>query len=136
MKRLARLAIAAAIIFVCGSSSAQTRSYDVFMPISKYIAGGDYEALSAWFADNLDIQILSRESNVGKAQARQIVKSFFEDYTPRSFEINHTAGRANKKYAIGQRSAGGDKFLVTIFVNSRGEGNFLIEQLKIERQNN
>ena len=32
---------------------------DVFVPISKYFAAGNAEALSAWFADNLEIAILA-----------------------------------------------------------------------------
>ena len=58
---------------------------DVFVPISKYIAAGNSEALSAWFADNLEIAVLARESDASRAQARQIVKTFFDTYTPRSF---------------------------------------------------
>ena len=55
---------------------------DVFIPISKYIAAGNAEALSAWFADNLEIAVLARESAASRAQAKQIVKSFFDNYTP------------------------------------------------------
>ena len=78
---------------------------DVFIPVSKYIASGNSEALSAWFADNLEISVLSKESDASRAQARQIVKSFFDTYTPRSFDITHTAGRANMKYALGTLKA-------------------------------
>ncbi len=35
---------------------------DVFVPISKYIAAGNAEALSAWFADNLEIAVLAKEN--------------------------------------------------------------------------
>ena len=31
---------------------------DVFTPIGKYIQSGDYDKLSAWFADNLELNIL------------------------------------------------------------------------------
>ena len=63
---------------------------DVFVPISKYIAAGNAEALSAWFADNLEIAVLAKESDASRAQARQIVKTFFDNFTPRSFNITHT----------------------------------------------
>ena len=105
---------------------------DVFVPISKYIAAGNSEALSAWFADNLEIAVLAKESDASRAQARQIVKTFFDNFTPRSFNITHTAGRANMKYALGTLKAGGETFNVTIFLSCK-EDRYRIQQLKIER---
>ena len=105
---------------------------DVFVPISKYIAAGNAEALSAWFADNLEIVVLAKESDASRAQARQIVKTFFDNFTPRSFNVTHTAGRANMKYALGTLKAGGETFNVTIFLSCK-EDRYRIQQLKIER---
>ncbi len=105
---------------------------DVFIPISKYIASGNAEALSAWFADNLEIAVLARVSDASRAQARQIVKTFFDTYKPRSFVINHTAGRANMKYALGTLKAGGETFNVTIFLSCKDD-TYRIKQLKVER---
>ena len=113
-------------------ASAQNGSYDVFVPISKYISQGNSEALSAWFSDNLDITVLSKGGNSSKNQAKQIIGSFFNSHTPRSFEITYTAGRGGMKYALGNLNAGGETFLVTIFVNCKDDKN-LIQQFKIER---
>ena len=110
----------------------QTADYDVFIPIAKYLAQGNAEALSAWFADNLDMTVLSKGGNSSRSQARQILKTFFEGYTPRDFQITYTAGRANMKYALGTLNAGGENFLVTIFVSSKGD-TYTIQQMKIER---
>ena len=112
--------------------NAQNDGKDMFVPISKYLAQGNAESLSAWFADNLEISIISSLSNSSKSQAKQILKSFFENYTPRSFDISHIAGRPNMKYALGTLNAGGETFNVTIFVNVK-EGECKIQQLKIER---
>ena len=113
-------------------STTTDKGDDVFVPISKYIAAGNSEALSAWFADNLEIAVLAKESDASRAQARQIVKTFFDSYTPRSFDINHTAGRANMKYALGTLKAGGESFNVTIFLSCK-DNSYKIKQLKIER---
>ena len=110
----------------------QPGGFDVFIPISKYMAQGNADNLSAWFDDTLEIAVISQASNASKAQAKQIVKSFFENYTPRSFAINHTAGRENMKYALGTLKAGGESFSVTIFVSAKGK-SFKIQQLKIEQ---
>ncbi len=77
--------------------------------------------------------MISSTNDSSKNQARQILKSFFDNYTPRSFDITHKASRANMKYALGLLNAGGEVFLVTVFVNFK-DGSYQIQQLKIERQ--
>ena len=113
------------------SVRAQDNGYDVFNPIAKYIGLGDAEKLSAWFSDNLEITIFSDSNDSSRNQARQIMRSFFNSYTPRSFEITHKAGRSNMKYALGTLNAGGEVFLVTIFVNYK-ENGYKIQHIKIE----
>lgn len=132
MQRILVIAAVLLPMLFCGRLSAQPAGYDVFIPISKYMAQGNADNLSAWFDDNLEIAVISQESSASKAQARQIVKTFFETYTPRSFDISHTAGRDNMKYALGTLKAGGENFSVTIFVSSQGK-TYKIQQLKIER---
>ncbi len=111
---------------------AQSGDNDVFVPISKYLAKGDVDALSAWYARNLEITVLGQGGNFSRKQATQILKTFFDTYTPRSFLINHTTSRANMKYALGVLNAGGEHFMVTIFVSFKGE-SYQIQQMKIER---
>ena len=126
------LAIAVAGLALCHKAKAQDQSYDIFNPIAKYIRQGDAEKLSAWFADNLEVSIFSNSNDASRNQARQIVKSFFDTYTPRSFDVTHTAGRSNMKYALGKLNAGGDEFEVTIFVSYKGN-SYQIQQFKIVR---
>lgn len=123
-----------AILFCVGHTSAQDREYDMFKPIAKYISRGDVNSLSMWFSNNMEVTIFSSSNNASRSQAIQIVKSFFNSYTPRAFEITHKAGRPNMKYALGTLAAGGELFLVTIFVSLKEKG-YKIQQLKIERLN-
>ena len=122
----------AAAMLACLSLNAQNSGYDVFIPIAKYIGQGDAEALSAWFADNLEITVDSGTSDSSRSQARQIVKSFFEECRPASFVIEHTAARSNTKYALGLMSCNADKYNVTIFVSFQN-GRYKIQQLKFEK---
>ena len=114
------------------SAKEQDGSYDVFVPISKYLEMGDAEKLSAWFSDNLEVTIFSNSNDSSRNQAKQIIKSFFKSYTPRTFKITHKAGRPNMKYALGTLTAGGEMFLVTIFVGYK-DAEYKIQQFKIER---
>ena len=134
MKKILTILIAlAAFLFPGERAVSQDGGYEVFVPIAKYISQGDTQRLSAWFADNLEITVISTTRTTSKSQAIQILKSFFQSYKPRSFTITHTASNASMKYALGQLCAGGEVFIVTIFVNMNGE-SFEIQQLKIERQ--
>lgn len=121
-------------IFLAASlpSRGQDCSYDVFHPISKYIELGDAEKLSAWFSENLEVTIFSDSNDSSRNQAKQIIKSFFRSYTPRTFQITHKAGRPNMKYALGTLTAGGEMFLVTIFVGYK-DSEYKIQQFKVER---
>ena len=134
MKLLQKISTLFLALLLAGSLPAQNKTYDVFIPISKYIATGNVDNLSAWFADNLEVSIISSTRNCSKTQARQIVKTFFDAYTPRSFDISHKASRSNMKYALGQLNAGGEVFVVTIFVSSKADGTYQIQQFKIDRQ--
>lgn len=131
-RRLASVVLMSMTMMSCVLSYAQDKGYDVFRPIAKYMAQGDADRLSAWFADNLEITVFATSNDASRAQALQIMKSFFKSYTPRSFDISHQAGRANMKYALGTLNAGGEMFLVTIFVNFKGE-TYRIQQIKVER---
>ena len=133
MPALAKIALLATTLSLCIDSSAQTAGLDVFVPISKYMVKGDVECLSAWFDDYLEISISSKTNTSSKAQAKQILKSFFSSHTPQDFTITHAAEKANMKYVLGSLAAGGENYTVTIFVSSRGE-SYKIQQLKIERQ--
>ena len=134
MKHFVKIFMASLAMLFCLSSSAGPGGdgYNVFVPIAKYLGQGDAEKLSAWFADNLEITIMSTTIDSSKNQAKQILKSFFENHTPRSFKINHTASRSNSKYALGYLNAGGELFEVTIFV-SNCKNTYKIQQLKIDR---
>ena len=79
-------------------------------------------------------RISASSRNCSKSQARQILRTFFASYTPRSFEVTHKASEANKKYLIGLLNAGGELFQVTIYATSSGGEAYKIQQLNISRQ--
>ncbi len=132
MKNCLSIASALISLFIGTYSHAQDTSYDVFVPIAKYMQAGDADKLSAWFADNLEVTIFTVTNDSSRSQARQILKTFFNSYTPQSFSLTHKAGRANMKYALGSLSAGGEIFVVTIFVSYK-DTSYKIQQIKIER---
>ena len=115
-------------------TSSPAGEFSVFSSITKYLAAGDAAALSSWFADNLDVTVISSSRSCSKKQAREILRTFFDAYTPRSFQVTHRASEANKKYMIGLLNAGGERFQVTIYATSSGGDTYKIQQLNISRQ--
>lgn len=119
------------------STSTRTQpqgEFSVFSSITKYLAAGDEVALSSWFADNLDVTVISSTRNCSRKQAQEILRSFFEANTPRSFQVTHKASESNKKYLIGLLNAGGELFQVTIYATASAGDTYKIQQLNISRQ--
>lgn len=106
---------------------------DVFVPIGKYIQNGDSQKLSAWFANNLELEITGNTNDCSKIQATQIMKDFFIKYPPKTFSIIHKSGKAPMKYAIGTLTTESDSFRITLFVKTETDGNY-VQQLRIEKE--
>lgn len=111
----------------------QPEEQDVFVPIVKYLQNGDAERLSAWFAQNLEIDIMGTVNVSSKNQAKQVLKDFFAEYTPKGFVIVHKSGKPPLKFAVGNLTAGGNVFRVTLFVNIQEKGSY-IQSLRIVKQ--
>ncbi|MBP9986311.1 MAG: DUF4783 domain-containing protein [Bacteroidales bacterium] len=106
---------------------------DVFIPIAKYMEAGDSEKLSAWFGENLQVDVLGQINSCTRTQAKLIMKNFFAKYTPKSFKIVHKSGRPPMNYAVANLDAGGSKFRVIIYVKTV-DGKNEIQQIRIEEQ--
>lgn len=106
---------------------------DVFAPISKYLAKGDIECLSAWFSDNLEIDMPDYSGSYSRRQACKVMESFFSDYTPRRFQIVHKSGSYPVNCAVGNYEGGGCSFVVTILVRTTDDEN-VIQQIIIEKK--
>ena len=116
-----------------GSQQNQSQAAtDVFTSIGKYIESGDAEKLSAWFADNLELDITGSVNSCTRSQAKLIMKNFFNNNTPKKFTIIHKSGRPPMSYAVGSLSAGAEKFRVIIYVRT-DDGKNSIQQLRIEK---
>ena len=149
MKTLLHMAFVAATLFLGVSAAGQNKfqasvrslppqqqdgGFSVFSSITKYLALGDAVSLSSWFADNLDVTVLSSNRNCSRKQAQEILRNFFEANTPRSFQVTHKASESNKKYIIGLLNAGGELFQVTIYATASAGDTYKIQQLNIARQ--
>ena len=105
---------------------------DELASISRYLGRGDVDKLAAWFSNSIELVILGEANTCSRSQAKQIMKTFYQAYTPRSFKVTHKASQGNVKYAVGNLNAGGTNFTVTIFLCLK-EDCYDIHQLKFEK---
>lgn len=133
MKKLFLIAALLILPWLASQAKVQDGSQDVFTPIGKYIQSGDYDKLSAWFADNLELDMMGAVNTCTRNQAKLIMKNFFSQYTPKKFNIIHKSGKAPMKYAVGTLIAGGERFRVILYVKTTDTSSH-IEQLKVERE--
>ena len=134
--------VAAALVAVaCHQAAAQTvvpvsnfkaQGPDELSSIAKYLGKGEVDNLAAWFSNSIELVLLGEANTCSRSQAKQILKAFYQAYTPRAFRITHKAAQGNVKYAVGNLSAGGTNFTVTIFLCMK-EDCYDIHQLKFEK---
>ncbi|MFM7079980.1 MAG: DUF4783 domain-containing protein, partial [Bacteroidota bacterium] len=65
---------------------------DVFTDIANAIRSGEAKAITNFCGNTVNLTILNQEDVYSRAQAEQVLKSFFAKNTPRSFTIVHKGG--------------------------------------------
>lgn len=90
--------------------------------ISVALSSGDADALSKFFGDNVEISISDEESVYPKAKATEIVRSFFANNKPKSFNQVHKGNsRENSdQYCIGNLAAANGNYRVYLYLKTVG----------------
>jgi hypothetical protein len=94
---------------------------------------GNAEELAKHFYSNIELIILDKEDVYSKNQAEQILRKFFTDHHPASFNIIHEGGKETSRYAIGNLSTSSGNFRVSFLIKNE-DGTPLIHQLRIEEE--
>ncbi|MCF0166054.1 MAG: DUF4783 domain-containing protein [Bacteroidales bacterium] len=125
-------------IYLTGSVSSKApmpsnQDSDVFVPLCKYLQKGDADSFSAWFADIIDLQMLTTTKTCSRNQACEIMREFFRSYSPKEVQTIYKGGEYPHRYCIVNYFGGGETFRVTMAVQSSESGNW-VELLKVEKQ--
>jgi len=94
---------------------------------------GNAQELTKHFYNNIELIILENEDVYSKTQAEQILRKFFTDHRPSSFNIIHEGGKEASRYAIGNLSTSSGNFRVSFLIKNQ-DGTPLIHQLRIEEE--
>ncbi|MFA5301091.1 MAG: DUF4783 domain-containing protein [Bacteroidales bacterium] len=112
--------------------SQEDESKVLFTSIGDDLKSGDAVVFARWFAEDMEVDVMGNAGVCSRSQARQLMKNFYEKYTPKSFSIVHMSGSLPMRYCIGNLIAGGERFRVTLFVKSQRETHQL-QQIRIEK---
>lgn len=97
---------------------------------------GNSKLLSAYFNQNVELVVMDKDNVYSKAQAEQIVASFFNSFTPaeeNAFSIIHDSGKQGAKSVIGKLKTTKGNFRVYFLLKKDGSKEY-IHQLRIEKQ--
>lgn len=102
--------------------------------IAKALSTGDADALSRYFADNIEISILDNEQVYPKAKAAEAVRSFFNTNKPKAFNQVHqgTSRENSDQYCIGNMSASTGSYRVYIYLKMNGNAA-TIQEIRFDK---
>lgn len=102
---------------------------DIFLSLKS----GNAKLLASFFNQNVELVILENDNVYSKAQAEQIVTSFFVRYQPDRFVVIHQGGKEGAQYVIGNLITRQETFRVYFLIKKTADKD-IIHQLRIEKQ--
>lgn len=107
-------------------------SQNVSPEINAGFKSGNVALITKYFAESLDVKILSAsKNNVSKSNASNDLAAFFRRNAPKDYVVLHTGERNNSSYCIGKLTTSNGEYRVTLFFR-KVDSKLLIDQLKIE----
>ena len=107
---------------------------DIIDSLSVQFKGGNSKEIATHFSPSIDLIIIDEEDVYSKAQAEQIVRSFFTKYTPvKSAVIHRLNTNPNYRYGALSLATKNGTFRVSITMKKTGNA-FLITELRIEAE--
>ena len=123
------------VILLLFTFTASVVAADVIDDIAIAIRSGNPKNISKYFIENVDLKIIEQEDVYSKQQAEMILKDFFSKHAVKSFTIAHKSeARNGSQYVIGTLETGNGKFRTYFLIKTTG-GKTLIQQFRIETEN-
>lgn len=103
--------------------------------ITNALNTGDADALSKYFADNVEISIQDKEQVYAKSKALEVVRSFFTTNKPKSFSQVHkgTSRENSDQYCIGNLTATNGNYRVYLYLKVSGS-NLSIQEMRFDKE--
>ena len=125
------LSITCAFIILALPMNAQSQKIPEGISLS--FKAGNAAELSKFFDSSVELIILEKEDVYSRSQAEQILRKFFTEHKPETFDIIFQGGPENSPYAIGSLQTPEKKYRVYILLKKQNESH-LINHLRIEEE--
>ncbi len=99
--------------------------------VNNALKSGNASALKQYMNSTVELVILEKENVYSNIQAEQILKQFFSQHKPESFQILHNGGNNNSQYYIGLLKTKTESFRIYYLLKIKDKKT-LIYQLRIE----
>ncbi|MCS7037934.1 MAG: DUF4783 domain-containing protein [Saprospiraceae bacterium] len=122
------------VLFLFPMTMMAAQSNPVLEAVSRALSAGDVDALARHLADNVDLSILENEQTCSKAKATELLRGFFNNNRPRSFnQVHQGASRgSNDQYCIGNLVTANGAFRVYIYLKVTG-ASAVVQELRFDR---
>ncbi len=102
--------------------------------VVRAVSTGDVEALSRHLADQVDLSILEQEQSYSKAKAAEVLRNFFNNHRPRTFNQVHqgTSRGSSDQYCIGNLATANGTFRVYVYLKVTGN-TAMVQELRFDR---
>ncbi|TKC03865.1 DUF4783 domain-containing protein [Pedobacter frigoris] len=105
---------------------------DIIDTLSTHFKSGNSKEIAVNFSSSVDLIIIDEEDVYSKAQAEQILRSFFSKYPPTKSTVIHRLNN-NPNYRYGALSLGTKNGVFRVSITMKKTGNaFFITELRIE----
>ncbi len=101
--------------------------------ITNATQNGDAVELAGFFNNKIELILPSKSGVFSKEQAQYMMKDFFDNNTPTSFQIIHQGMRDNSSFAIGRYSCSKGQYRIQ-FLTKNIDNQTLIIQIRIDKQ--
>lgn len=115
-------------------NSAQGQSKTSFpQEITNATQRGDAVELAGYFNNKIELILPAKSGVFSKEQAQFMMKEFFDNNSPTSFQIIHQGMRDNSSFAIGRYSCSKGQYRLQ-FLTKNIDNQTLIIQIRIDKQ--
>ncbi|MES2456689.1 MAG: DUF4783 domain-containing protein [Bacteroidota bacterium] len=122
------------IVLFFNISSFTSFQGDIIDNLSAHFKAGNSKEIAANFSPSVDLIIIDEEDVYSKAQAEQILRSFFSKYPPVKSSVIHRLN-TNPNYRYGAVSLATKNGTFRVSVTMKKTGNsFFITELRIETE--
>lgn len=103
--------------------------------ITAALGAGDVNALSKYFADNVEISIQDKEQVYSKAKAAEVLKGFFDSNKPKAFaQVHKGQSRENSdQYCIGNLTVAVGTYRVYLYLKVNGS-SISIQEMRFDKE--